>query len=186
MAIPWVSNKVASSYKSHLGPPPEDNTVRNPPFVKTPPEVVDQMLELVDVEKDELLYDLGCGDGRIAMAAAKKFGCRAIGFDIEPEIVEIAKNQVTQNNLEDLVEIRQRDVLTLDLSQADVIMMYLLPKFNRQLIPQLQKLKPGTRIVSHEYGIGDIKPDREVKVMSETDGSEHTLFLWIAPLEIAE
>ncbi len=155
-------------------------------FVPTPQEVVDKMLELAQVKKTDLVYDLGCGDGRIVVTAAKNFGCRCIGYDIDPKRVVESMENVRKNNVQKLVRIEQKDVFTLDLSDASVVTLYLLPSLNVKLIPQLQKLKPGTRIVSHDFDMqGVVTPDQTVRVTSN-GGASHTVHLWIAPLKINE
>jgi len=152
-------------------------------FVPTPYEVVEKMLELAEVKKGDMLYDLGCGDGRIVITAAKKYGCTCVGYDIDPERVIESMENVKKNKVQRRVRIEQRDVFTLDLSKADVITIYLLESLNVKLIPQLEKVKPGTRIVSHDFGMqGIVTPDKTVTVMS-SDNREHTVNLWIAPLK---
>jgi ribosomal protein L11 methylase PrmA len=129
-----------------------------------------------------LLYDLGCGDGRIVVTAAKKYGCRAIGYDIDPQRIEESRENVEQNNVGHLVSIEHKDIFTLDLSRANVITLYLLPELNVKLIPQLEKLKPGSRIVSHDFDMEGVKPDEVIQFTSEEDGGEHEIYLWTAPL----
>ncbi len=150
-------------------------------FLPTPPEVVDKMLELARVTSDDLVYDLGCGDGRIVIAAAKKYGCRAVGYDIDPRRVRESQENVAKNNVGDLVRIEQKDIFKLDLSKADVITLYLLPQLNVKLIPQLEKLKAGSRIVSHAFNMKGVRPDKVVRVT--TGHSQHNVFLWTAPLK---
>jgi precorrin-6B methylase 2/LEA14-like dessication related protein len=152
-------------------------------YVPTPQDVVDKMLELAQVKQNDLVYDLGCGDGRIVVTAAKKYGCRAIGFDIDPRRVEESLQNVRKNNVEHLVEIEQKDIFTLDLSDADVITLFLLSSLNARLIPQLEKLKPGSRIVSHNFAMDAIKPDKVVTMFSNEDQFEHTIYLWTTPLK---
>jgi len=152
-------------------------------FVPTPQEVVDKMLEMADVKKDDLVYDLGCGDGRIVVTAAKKFGCRAVGYDISRKRVKESLKNVEKNNVADLVSIEQKDIFTLDLSKANVITIYLLPSLNVKLIPQLEKLKPGSRIVSHDFDMKGVKPDKVIKVNSDNEYDEHTIYLWTTPLK---
>ncbi len=153
-------------------------------FVPTPQQVVDKMLELAQVKKDDLVYDLGCGDGRIVVTAAKKFGCRAIGYDISPKRVKESLENVKKNNVGDLVRIEQQDIFTLDLSKANVITLYLLPSLNVKLIPQLDKLKPGSRIVSHDFDMKGVKPDKTVIIPDEEDDyGDHTIYLWTTPLK---
>ena len=152
-------------------------------YVPTPQVVVEKMLELVKVTKDDLLYDLGCGDGRIVVTAAKKYGCKAVGYDIDPQRVKESLENVKNNKLEHLVTIEEKDIFTLDLSKANVITLYLLPRLNVKLIPQLKKLKPGSRIVSHDFDMEGVKPDRVVKVTSGKNNVEHKVYLWTTPLK---
>jgi precorrin-6B methylase 2 len=151
-------------------------------YVPTPQEVVDKMLELAEVKKKDVVYDLGCGDGRIVVTAAKKYGCKAVGYDIDPERVKESKDNVKNNNVGDLVTIKQEDIFTLDLSKADVITLYLLPSLNVKLIPQLEKLKDGSRIVSHSFDMKGVKPKKTVEVPLK-DGGTRTIYLWVTPLE---
>ena len=152
-------------------------------YVPTPQDAVDKMLELVKVQKDDLVYDLGCGDGRIVVTAAKRYGCRAVGYDIDPERVKESLENVEKNNVGHLVRIEQKDIFTLDLSEANVITLYLLPSLNVKLIPQLEKLKPGSRIVSHDFRMRGVKPDKVVKLISSEDKARHKIFLWTSPLK---
>jgi len=151
-------------------------------YVPTPRDVVDKMLQLAQVRKDDLLYDLGCGDGRIVVTAAKRYGCKAVGFDIDPRRVEESLENVQKNKVGHLVGIEQKDIFTLDLSKADVITLFLLSRLNVKLIPQLEKLKPGSRIVSHNFAIEGIKPDEVIKMFSSEDQFEHTIYLWTTPM----
>ena len=152
-------------------------------YVPTPRDVVDKMLQLARVRKDDLLYDLGCGDGRIVVTAAGRYGCRAEGFDIDPRRVEESLQNVRKNNVGNLVTIEQKDIFTLDLSRADVITLFLLPSLNANLIPQLEKLKPGSRIVSHSFAMAGIEPDKVVTMLSREDQCEHKIYLWTTPLK---
>jgi precorrin-6B methylase 2 len=152
-------------------------------FVPTPQDVVDKMLELAEVKKGDLVYDLGCGDGRIVVTVAKKYGCKAIGYDIDPNRVKESLENVAKNNVGHLVTIEQKDIFTLDLSKANVITLYLLPELNVKLIPQLEKLKPGSRIVSHDFSMEGVKPDKVVTITSDKDTYEHTVYLWTVPLK---
>ncbi len=154
-------------------------------FVPTPQDVVDKMLEIAGVKKTDLVMDLGCGDGRIVVTAAKKYGCRAVGYDLDPLCVKWSRDNVRKEKVENLVTIEQKDVFTLDLRQADVVALYLLPNLNVKLLPQLEKLKPGARIVSHAFPIEGMQPDQVVRYTSSEDGVEHTLYLWTAPLKKA-
>jgi tRNA A58 N-methylase Trm61 len=152
-------------------------------YVPTPQDVVDKMLELAQVTKNDLVYDLGCGDGRIVVTAAKKYGCRAVGYDIDPKRIKDSLENVEKNNVGDLVRIEQKDIFTLDLSKANVITLYLLPSLNVKLIPQLEKLKPGSRIVSHDFDMRGVKPDKVVEIKSDDGYREHTIYLWTTPLK---
>ena len=155
-------------------------------FVPTPHDVVAKMLELAQVTKDDLLYDLGCGDGRIVVMAAKNYGCKAVGYDIDPQRIEESLENVQKENVGNLVRIERKDIFTLDLSKANVITLYLLPELNVKLIPQLEKLKPGSRIVSHDFRMRGVKPDKVVTVTSTEDDREHKVYLWTAPLKKVE
>ncbi len=152
-------------------------------FVPTPHEVVKKMLELAQVKETDLVYDLGCGDGRIVIAAAKEYGCRGIGYDINPKRVKESRENVEKSGVGHLVKIEQEDIFTLDLSEANVITLYLLPKLNVKLIPQLEKLKPGSRIVSHDFAMRGVKPDKVVTVKLDDSWQEHTVYLWTTPLK---
>jgi len=145
------------------------------PFVPTPQAVVDKMIELAGVKKGDVVYDLGSGDGRIVIAAAKK-GAKAVGFEIDPELVGTARANIKKARVEERAEIRNEDILTADLSSASVITLYLLPDVNLKLKPRLlRQLKPGSRIVSHAFDMGDWKPDK----IEQVDG--RTLYLWNIP-----
>lgn len=138
------------------------------PYVPTPQAVVDKMLELADVKSGDFLIDLGSGDGRIPITAAKKYGVKALGVDLNPVRVKEANENAKRENVTDKVEFREEDLFKTDLSQANVITMYLLTAVNMKLRPELMKLKPGTRIVSHSFDMGDWKPDRTETVEGRT------------------
>jgi len=145
------------------------------PFVPSPQEVFDKMIELAGVQKDDLVYDLGSGDGRIVITAAKK-GAKAVGFDIDPRLVKESRENIRQAGVEDLAEIRNQDILTVDLSPASVVTMYLLPDVNLKLKPNLlSQIKPGSRVVSHAFDMGDWKPDKTERV------NGRTIYLWTIP-----
>lgn len=163
----------------------EDQTTRtlDVVYVGTPYDVIDKMLETASIQRADVIYDLGCGDGRIIVAAAKRFGCRGVGYDIDPQRIREALENVRKDAVGELVEIKRQDIFTVDLSQASVIMLYLLPELNEQLIPQLKKLKPGSRIVTHEYAIEGIAEETSVTMKSLEDGVKHYLYLYKTPLK---
>lgn len=167
----------------------EKDTEQEPPrrpdviFVPTPQDVVEKMLELAEVTKDDVVYDLGCGDGRIVVTAAKKYGCKAIGIDIDPKRVKESLERVKKNKVENLVTIKEGDIFKEDLSSASVVTLYLLPSLNVKLIPQLQKLKPGSRIVSHSFDMAGVKPEKVVEYEAK-DGITRTIYLWRAPIRL--
>jgi protein-L-isoaspartate O-methyltransferase len=150
-------------------------------YVPTPQPVVDRMLQMAQVKKGDVVYDLGCGDGRIVITAAKKFGVRAYGFDIDPDRVAEAKANVKAAKLENLVTIEQKDIFTLDLSPASVVTLYLLPKLNVRLIPQLEQLEPGSRVVSHDFAMEGIKPVQQVSMRVTGEAENHNIYLWKLP-----
>jgi len=152
-------------------------------YVPTPQDVVDMMLHLARVKKEDLVYDLGCGDGRVVVTAAKHYGCNAVGYDIDPDRIKEARANVKQNRVENLARIVRKDIFTLDLSRANVVFLYLLPDLNVQLIPQLEKLRPGSRIVSHEFDMEGVQPDAVLTMHSRDDDDEHTVYLWTTPLK---
>ena len=151
-------------------------------YVPTPELVVDKMLELARVKADDVLYDLGSGDGRIVIAAAKRYGVKAWGFDIDPARVAEARANAIAAEVDHLVTIEEKDIFTLDLSPASVVTLYLLPELNVRLIPQLEKLKPGSRIVSHDFDMKGIPPLEHVTVRLPRSRTRHEVFLWHAPL----
>ncbi len=152
-------------------------------YVGTPYDVVSAMLKLANIKKSDLVYDLGCGDGRMLVLAAKKYGCRGFGYDIDPERVAAAESNAKQNGVEHLVKIVLADMFTLDFSGADVLPLYLLPELNERLLPQFEKLKPGSRLVLHAYGLEGFKADRTITVISNEDNASHTLYLYTIPLK---
>ncbi|HJZ58987.1 MAG TPA: PQQ-binding-like beta-propeller repeat protein [Gemmataceae bacterium] len=151
-------------------------------FVPTPPDVVEKMLEVAKVTADDVVVDLGCGDGRIVVTAAKKYGCRAVGYDLDPECVRLSRAAVRKSGVGVLVRIDQRDVLELDLTGATVVTLYLGRTLNAKLVPQLEKLKSGSRVVSHAFAIPGMRPDRVVKVTSTDDDVERPVYLYTVPL----
>jgi hypothetical protein len=155
------------------------------PFVPTPEVVVAEMLKQAKVTKQDVLYDLGSGDGRIVITAAQKFGARGVGIDIDSDLVKRSQENAQKAGVGDRVKFLQQDLFKTDLSEATVVTLYLLPDVNLRLRPKLlSELKPGTRIVSHNYDMGDWKPETVVKVQGPT--YEHTVYSWVVPKEIPE
>ena len=152
-------------------------------YVPTPENIVAKMLEVAGVKKDDVLYDLGCGDGRIVVTAAKRYKARAVGFDIDPVRVKEARANVKKNKVEHLVSIEQKDIFTLDLSPASVVTLYLLPKLNDRLVPQLEKLAPGSRVVSHDFSITGIVPVRELSLRPTGQDDDHEIYFYTIPFQ---
>ena len=149
---------------------------RDVPFVPTPERVVEKMLEVAKVGPQDVVYDLGSGDGRIVIAAARKHGARGVGIDIDPERIQEARDNARKAGVSERVEFRQEDLFKADFRDATVVTMYLLSAVNLQLRPKLlAELKPGTRIVSHAFDMGDWKPDATYKVGSST------VYYWVVP-----
>lgn len=154
-------------------------------YLPTPQDVVDKMLELAEVSKDDLVYDLGCGDGRVLVTAATTYGCRCRGYDIDPHRIRDSLQNARKHGVERLVEVEREDIFTLDLKDADVVFLYLLPELNVRLIPQLKQLKPGARIVSHLFDMQGVEPDKVLHLDSAEDNQDHLVYLWTAPLQMA-
>jgi ribosomal protein L11 methylase PrmA len=146
------------------------------PYVPTPQTVVDKMLEVAAVGKDDVVYDLGSGDGRIVITAAKKYGVRGVGVDIDPERIKEANANAVQAGVADRVKFIEQDLFKTDLTEASVVTLYLLPEVNLRLRPKLwRELKPGTRVVSHAFDMGDWKPDQTLEVEGRT------IYYWVVP-----
>ena len=145
-------------------------------YVPTPPEVVAEMLKVAHVTKDDIVYDLGSGDGRIVITAAKERGARGVGIDIDPERIREAEENARKAGVTDKVRFLKRDLFETDIHEATVVTLYLLPSLNLKLRPKLFKeLRPGTRVVSHSFDMGDWKPDQTIDV----DG--RTVYYWVIP-----
>jgi len=162
----------------------DDGTV---PFVVTPDEVVDRMLRIADVRAGDRLIDLGSGDGRIVIGAAQR-GAQALGIDIDPTLVERAGARARDAGVAARAQFRAQDLFDTDLSQASVITMYLLPEFNLKLRPRLLALKPGTRVVSHDWHMGDWRPDETIELRTPEKpvglGGVSRVYLWVIPAEL--
>jgi ribosomal protein L11 methylase PrmA len=145
-------------------------------YVPTPQEVVEEMLKLADVKKGDVLYDLGSGDGRIAVTAAKIYGIRAVGIDIDPERIREANENAKKAGVTKLVKFRNEDLFKANFREATVVTLYLLPDLNVKLRPRLwSELKPGTRIVSHQFDMAEWKPEKQVEL------SGRTIYFWTIP-----
>jgi len=147
------------------------------PFVPSPQVVVDEMLRVAGVGPDDFVIDLGSGDGRMLITAAKKFGARGMGVDLDPHLVFQAEESARQAGVEDRVTFLEQDLFKTDIGKASVVTMYLLPGVNMRLRPRLLDLKPGTRIVAHDFDLGDWKPDHKTTIRKN-------VFLWIVPAKI--
>ena len=147
------------------------------PYVPTKEPVVDRMLQMAKIKPGDVIYDLGCGDGRIVIAAAKRFGIRGVGIDIDPQRIAEAQENAKKAGVADRVQFIQGDLFDADIKGASVVTLYLLPEVNMRLRPKLlSDLKPGTRVVSHNYDMGDWKPEQSAKVT--VDGTEHAVYMW--------
>lgn len=167
---------------------PEESAALDIIYVPTPQKVVDKMLEVAKVTKSDVVYDLGCGDGRIVVSAAKKLGARGLGFDLDPERIKEANENVKGANVGALVSIKQENVFSVDLTPATVVTLYLLPEINVKLIPQLEKLKPGSRIVSHDFDMVGVTYEDWWTVIAQdhvdkSKNREHYVYLWNTPLK---
>ena len=150
------------------------------PFVPTEQDVVERMLELAGVTSKDVVYDLGCGDGRIPITVARKYGAHGVGVDIDPRRIAESRANARKAGVEQLVEFRVQDAMTVDVSPASVVTLFLLSSSNLKLRPLLTKeLKPGARIVSHEFSMGDWEPAK-VDEFRDRIGSLHTLYVWRA------
>lgn len=179
-AILFTAGMLLATIGGYVGaadPPGQAAPAREPDvhFVPTPHPVVDAMLEMAQLRDGDVLYDLGSGDGRIPIAAARKYKLRAVGIDIDPQRITEARANAAAAGVADRVSFRQEDLFKADFSQASVVTLYLLDSLNEKLRPRLLALKPGTRIVSHAFAMGDWKPDQSRQV----DGS--MIYLWTVP-----
>ena len=159
-------------------PPAQPAAPSLAPYVVTPPDVVEEMLRVAGVRKDDLVYDLGSGDGRIVIEAARRYGARGVGIELDPELVRRARENARRANVSHLVEFRQQDVMTIDISPATVVTLYLSREANLKLRPHLlTQLRPGARVVSHEFDMGNWQPSGILRVRDELSGLR-TLYIW--------
>ncbi len=180
MRVRWAAGLVACAAVAALaGAPPV--RAQDVPFVPTPQDVVDDMLELAELREGDVVYDLGSGDGRIAITAAQERGVRAIGVDSDPQRIREGRQNAAQKGLSAKVQFRQADLFDANLKEATVVTLYLLPEVNRKLRPRLlEELRPGTRIVSHSFDMGDWEPDRTALA----GAGEKQIYLWIVPARV--
>jgi cyclopropane fatty-acyl-phospholipid synthase-like methyltransferase len=150
------------------------------PYVSTPEPVVREMLRMAAVRPGDMVYDLGCGDGRIVIAAARDFGARGVGIDIDPRRIAEANAAARSAGVEGRVRFAVQDLFKTDFSDASVVALYLFEELNAKLLPKFRaELKPGTRIVSHRFGIGDWKPHASAVISA--NGDDHWVYLWVVP-----
>jgi SAM-dependent methyltransferase len=173
-----LSISIAAAQSSQPGRKPDV------PYVPTTDEAVQAMLKLADVKKSDIVYDLGCGDGRIVIAAAVTYGARGVGIDIDPDRIREANENAKKAHVENLVRFEEKDLFQADFREATVVTLFLLPSINLRLRPKLiEQLKPGTRIVSNTFDMGDWKPDKE-QTLSGVDDDEYLsrrFYLWHVP-----
>jgi SAM-dependent methyltransferase len=155
-------------------------------YVPTPVEVMEKMLEVAKITSKDVVYDLGCGDGRIVCAAARKYRCQAFGYDIDAERIKDSEANKAKESKEvqKLITFEKKDIFTLDLSKATVLMLYLRPELNVKLIPQLKKMKDGARIVSHSWDMKGVTPDEGFPIkVKKKDGFQRNVYRWTTPLK---
>lgn len=163
-----------------------DTVEKDAPYVSTSQRVVNRMLEAANVTSEDVVYDLGSGDGRIPITAAQRYGARGVGIEIDPELVAKAREKAEEAGVSDRVEFRQGDLFKADLSDATVVALYLWPEINVKLRPKLLRaLDPGDRIVSHDFRMGDWEPDRVIDLGPGKIGQE-TVYLWTVPDSIPD
>ena len=175
-----ISLFVAGALAQTSAPPTTEPKKPDVPYVPTHERIVDRMLTMANVKREDVLYDLGSGDGRIVITAAQKYGTRGVGIDIDPERVREANENAQRAGVTDRVRFILGDIFDADIRPATVVTMYLLPEVNLRLLPKLRaELKPGTRIVSHNYDLGDWRPHRTAKLT--VNATEHHVYFWIMP-----
>ena len=179
VSIPAAANQAKPQKSSTAKPQGQKAAETRSPdvhFVPTPQEVVDEMLKMAEVKKGDVIYDLGSGDGRIVITAAKKFGTRGVGIDIDPQRIKEAEQNAQAAGVANLVKFRNEDLFTAKISEATVVTLYLLDTLNEKLRPKLwRELKPGTRIVSHAFRMGDWPPEKTADV------NGRQIYFWRVP-----
>jgi SAM-dependent methyltransferase len=169
---------LAPVLSGQVAPSKRPDAAQLAPYVPTPQDVVDRMLALAEVGKNDVIYDLGCGDGRIPITAARRFGARGVGVDIDPQRIKEANANATAAGVASLVSFKLQDAMKTDVTEATVVTLYLLSASNLKLRPILtRQLKPGARIVSHSFGMGDWRAEK-VDSFKDADGRAQILYLW--------
>ena len=186
-AAVWTTPPAPASVKLPPAPPLPKEKGPDAAFVSTPLDVVEKMLDAAQVTKEDVVVDLGSGDGRILIAASRRYGCKSVGYEINPQLVTLSRSKVQDLGLGKLVTIEAMDLFSVDLSGASVVTLYLGAPNNAKLLPQLVRLKPGARIVSHQHLLGDAgpKPDQVLRITSQEDQEEHVIYVWTTPLKMA-
>ena len=176
--VPFLALLLAAAVAASAQTP---STPKEPdvPYVPTHEKIVAEMLKVAKVKKTDVLYDLGSGDGRIVITAAKKFGTRGTGIELLPQLVREARDNAQKAGVSELAKFVEGDIFEANIADATVVTLYLLPAVNMKLRPKLLELKPGTRIVSHNYDLGDWKPEKTIKI--NLDDGEHTVYYWVVP-----
>ena len=140
------------------------------------------MVDVAGIRKGDLVCDPGCGDGRVLIAAAHRHACRGTGYELDPRLASEARRVAQRRGVDGLVDIQVKDIFTVDYRRYDVVLMYLLPDMIVRLLPEFEKLKPGSRLVAHDYGIRGVAPDKAVSFVSNEDNVEHTVYVYTLPL----
>lgn len=192
LAVPLILLVLAVRYK--LMNPPENEEFRKPagwtginaPYITSSEPSVRKMVELAEITADDIVYDLGCGDGRLVIAAVASAGCRGVGIDIDGELVKKSVENATKQNVADKIEFRQQDIFETDMSECTVALMYLTGWMIEKLEPQLDQMKPGSRIMTQDYYIQQVRPHRAVKLMVPDENGvevQHIVYLYKTPLQ---
>lgn len=175
-----TNNVVANTAAAQATPSPAASRELDVPYVPTHEMIVNEMLKMGQVKGDDVLYDLGSGDGRIPITAAKRFGTRGVGIDLNPVRIQEANANAAKAEVTDKVKFIQGDLFQQDFNEATVLTLYLLPDVNMKLRPKILQMKPGTRVVSHNYNMGDWAPE-DVKELKTLDGVTHYVYFWKVP-----
>jgi SAM-dependent methyltransferase len=155
------------------------------PYVPTPQGAAERMVQLAEIKPGELVYDLGCGDGRVLVTAAQRHGVKAIGVDLNPDRVKESIENAKKSGVEDLVTVIEGDIFEQDLKDADVVFLYLFPSVNNKLMPQLEKMKPGSRVISYEFPIAGFQPDHVERVLRLRTQRSSNIYKWVLPFKAA-